>query len=74
MNENLCILIKISLKFVPKGPLDNNLDWFDNGLAAIRPQAIIWTNAGPIHWRIYVALWRGELTCWIAVKIIQIYI
>ena len=22
--ENLCILIKISLKFVPKGPIDNN--------------------------------------------------
>ena len=24
MNENFCILIKISLKFVPKGPIDNN--------------------------------------------------
>ena len=24
MNEKLCILIKISLKFVPKGPIDNN--------------------------------------------------
>ena len=23
LNENLCILIKISLKFVPKGPIDN---------------------------------------------------
>ena len=22
--ENLCILIEISLKFVPKGPIDNN--------------------------------------------------
>ena len=24
VNENLCILIKISLKFVSKGPIDNN--------------------------------------------------
>ena len=24
MNENFCILIKISLKFVPKGPIDSN--------------------------------------------------
>ena len=23
-NENFCILIEISLKFVPKGPIDNN--------------------------------------------------
>ena len=23
MNEKLCILIRISLKFVPKGPIDN---------------------------------------------------
>ena len=24
LNEKLCILIQISLKFVPKGPIDNN--------------------------------------------------
>ena len=24
VNENFCILINISLKFVPKGPIDNN--------------------------------------------------
>ena len=24
MNEKFCILIKISLKFVPKSPIDNN--------------------------------------------------
>ena len=24
MNEKFCILIKISLKFVPEGPIDNN--------------------------------------------------
>ena len=25
VNVKVCILIKISLKFVPKGPIDNNL-------------------------------------------------
>ena len=25
MNDKFCILIKISLKFVPRGPIDNNL-------------------------------------------------
>ena len=32
--------------------------WFgsDNGLAPNRRQAIIWTNADSIHWRIYAAL------------------
>ena len=31
----------------------------DNGLAPNRRQAIIWTNADPIYWRIYAAL-RGD--------------
>ena len=34
----------------------------DNGLAPNGRQAIIWTNADPIHWRIYVALGGDELT------------
>ena len=34
----------------------------DNGLAPSRRQAIILTNADPIHWRIYVALGGDELT------------
>ena len=33
----------------------------DNGLAPDRRQAIIWTNAHPIHWRLYAALGRDEL-------------
>ena len=33
----------------------------DNGLAPTRRQAIIWTNADSIHWRIYVALGGNEL-------------
>ena len=45
------MMIKISLKFVSKGPIDNkpNIE-LDNGLAPNRRQAIIWTNADPIHW------------------------
>ena len=57
VNEIICILIDISLKFVPKGPI-----WWlpsiglDNGLVPNKRQAIMWTNADPIHWRIYAAL------------------
>ena len=39
---------------------ESNWQWssigLDNGLAPNRRQAIIRTNADPIHWRIYVAL------------------
>ena len=34
----------------------------DTGLAPNRRQVIIWTNAGPIHWRIYAAIGIDELT------------
>ena len=44
LNENVYILIRISLKFVPKVPI-NNIP-ADNGLAPARRQAIIWTNYG----------------------------
>ena len=45
LNENFLIVIKISLKFVPKGPI-NNIPTIgsDNCLAPARLQAIIWTN------------------------------
>ena len=56
MNEKFCTLIKLSLKFVPKGPIDNYPVFrLDNGLAPNMRQAIIWTNAGPVHWRICAA-------------------
>ena len=32
-----------------------------NGLAPIRRQAIIWTNAHPVHWRIYGTLREDQL-------------
>ena len=60
MNENLYILLKISLKFVPKGPINNSIA-SDNGLTPIRRQAIIWTNADPALWRMYAALGGDEL-------------
>ena len=55
--KNFCILNIFSLKFVSKDPIDNNpamvyiMTW---------RQAIIWSNADPIHWRIYAAL--GEMS------------
>ena len=45
LNENVRISIKISLKFVPKGPFNKYSSiGSDNGLAPVRRQAIIWTN------------------------------
>ena len=58
VNEKFYILIEISLKCVPKGPIDNNIG-LDTGLAPNRRHTIIWTNADPVHWCIYAAL-RGD--------------
>ena len=47
LNENVWILIKISLKFVPKIRINQYSSiGSDNGLAPTRWQAIIWTNDG----------------------------
>ena len=47
LNENASIAIEISLKFVPKGPINNiPVIGSDNCLASSRRQAIIWTNDG----------------------------
>ena len=45
LNANVWISINISLKFISPN----------------RRQAIIWTNADPIHWRIYAAPGEDEL-------------
>ena len=47
LNGKVWILIKISLKFVPKDPI-NNIPSLAQiyGLASARRQAIIWTNDG----------------------------
>ena len=50
------------MKFVPEGPIGNNPEFrLDNGFAPNKRQAIIWTNADSIHWRIYAALGGDEL-------------
>ena len=43
VNEKFCNLTKISLKFIPKGPIDNNPAMFflDNGLAPNRQQLML---------------------------------
>ena len=48
------------LKFVPKGAI-NNIPALVQIMAPIRRQAIIWTNADPVHWHIYVASGGDEL-------------
>ena len=48
-NENDSIPIQISLKFVPVDPINNSP-------ASNKRQAIFWTNADPIHWRIFATL------------------
>ena len=53
VNETFCISIRISLMFVPKGTIDSK-----SALAQVMAwrQAISWTNADPVHWRINAAL------------------
>ena len=50
VNEKFSIFTKISLRIIPTGPV-----W---------RQAIISTNADPIHWHIYAALGGDELIHW----------
>ena len=45
MKENVCILLQISLYFVPMGPLNEKVSIVSgNGLGPNRQQAITWTN------------------------------
>ena len=62
LNENGRIPIQISLKFVPRGPIDNKPALIQI-VAWRRPgdKAIIWTNVDPVPWRIYAALGGDEL-------------
>ena len=58
MNEKFWILIQIALKFVSKGPID---DMSALVQAMAWRQAITWTKADPVQWRIYAALGGDEL-------------
>ena len=56
-NEGVWISIAISLKFVPKGPIDYKSALVQvNGLAPNRRKTITRINADQIHRRIYTAL------------------
>ena len=55
-NENCFIFIKISLKYVLKGPIDNISALVQIMACGNRPQAIIWTNDGRVWWCIYMHL------------------
>ena len=54
-NENICILIRISLKFVPMGPIDNTWALVHvMGWRRIR-QAIARTSADPVQWHTHTS-------------------
>ena len=46
LNENVWIVPKISLNFIPEVRINNIQAFSNNGLALTRWQAIIWTNDG----------------------------
>ena len=62
-NMNIWISNKISFEICSLG---SNWQYVsigsDNGMAPSRWQAIVWTNADPVHRRIYAALGENELT------------
>ena len=64
----ITILIKISLKLVPKGLIYNKpaLVWVINQCPAGigRQQVIIWSNADLVGWCIYVSPGPNVLTHW----------
>ena len=59
LNKNIKISIQFSLKFNPKGLIDNK-----SALVQVMAwhQAISWTNADPVHQRMYAALGVDELS------------
>ena len=48
MNQKFWIFIQISLKFVPKGPVDNK-SGSGNGSVSNRQQSVTYTNADPVN-------------------------
>ena len=60
LNENYCILIQISLKFVLKGQIENNPSIGWDGWTPNRPKAIA-CNGSLIYWRICASFDLDEL-------------
>ena len=62
LNENVWISIKISLKFLPKGSINQYpSNGSNNGLAPNSQQAIIWTNGNLDYSLIYASFGLNEL-------------
>ena len=63
-----CILIQISLTFVPKGAADKNSVGSGDNCVLNRYQAISSTNLDPVHWCIGITSgklqWGDSLTSW----------
>ena len=59
--------VRISLRFVPKGPIDNKPALFQLTTVSVkdrahnRRQASTWTNADAVHWCMYAELGGDEL-------------
>ena len=60
VNEKFCILIFFYVCTEGSNYQYSSIG-SDDGLVPIRWQAIIWTNADPVHWSIYAALGGDEL-------------
>ena len=69
MNEKNYILMKFHWSLFIRVQLTIGLD---NGLALNRRQAIIWTNADPVHWYIHAAIGGDELTMHESFNILEI--
>ena len=61
VNENYVFRLRLNWILFLKVQLTIAHIVLDNGLAPSRRQAIIWTNAHQIHWRIYAALGEDVL-------------
>ena len=61
MNGNFVFWSKFPWSWFLRIQLTITQHWLNNGLVPNRRQAIIRTNADPIHWRIYAALGEDEL-------------
>ena len=67
------ILIQISLKFVPKDPIDN-MPALVPVMAWLLTGAIAWTNADPIHQHMFAAIGGDESTHWPLGDLNKVYI
>ena len=63
-NEKVRVLFRISLKFVPDDPINDNPSLFQIMLS--RQQTIVCTNDGPVYWHIYASPSFNELSIFYA--------